>query len=210
MIAGGSVGKHSSHHRGLAGRPGPGSPGLDHPDTGRPGPGGARRTRRQWAGGRIRLRRRRARLVRVGGAGSGRLRIHSLPALEPHRDVCERVDGWTHQMTRDQMLWSAHHQVADEHARGGGTWFRLPSKELPHLRLKSKPDIPSMAHAMLHVAPEAAAVGTTPAPGTMHLRPAQRRCVGGRYPRRRTQYSETTQDQQVRIWQPRGFLCKPL
>jgi len=38
MIAGGSVGKHSTHRRGLAGRPGPGSPGLDHPDTGRPGP----------------------------------------------------------------------------------------------------------------------------------------------------------------------------
>ncbi len=38
MTGGGLVGKNSSHHRGLAGRPGPGSPGLDHPDTGRPGP----------------------------------------------------------------------------------------------------------------------------------------------------------------------------
>ena len=38
MIAGGPVGRHSSHDRGLGGRPGPGSPGPDHPDTRRPGP----------------------------------------------------------------------------------------------------------------------------------------------------------------------------
>ena len=68
MIAGGSVGDHASHHRGLAGRPGPGRPGPDHPDTGRPGPAGARGTRRRGAGGGIRLRGRRGPLVRSGGA----------------------------------------------------------------------------------------------------------------------------------------------
>ena len=86
--------------------------------------GGARGTRRRWAGGGIRLRRRRrrARLVRFGGAGSCRLRNHSLPPLDLHRGVCVRVDGWTHQMTRNHMLWSAHHQAARGYARGG-TWF---------------------------------------------------------------------------------------
>ena len=88
-------------------------------------PGRRRRgTRRRWAGGGIRLRRRRrrARLVRFGGAGSCRLRNHSLPPLDLHRGVCVRVDGWTHQMTRNHMLWSAHHQAARGYARGG-TWF---------------------------------------------------------------------------------------
>ena len=31
--------------------------------------------------------------------------------LDPRRDVCERVDGRARQMTRDHMLWSAHHQA---------------------------------------------------------------------------------------------------
>ncbi len=39
MISSRSLGNHSSHHQGCAGRPGPGSPGPDRPDTLRPGPG---------------------------------------------------------------------------------------------------------------------------------------------------------------------------
>ncbi len=38
LIAGGPLGTLPSHHRRLAGRPGPGRPGPDHPDTRRPGP----------------------------------------------------------------------------------------------------------------------------------------------------------------------------
>ena len=155
-----------------------------------------RGTRRQWAGGGIRLRRRRARPVRIGGAGSCRLRIHSLAPLEPHGEVCEWVNGRSHQMTRDQMIWSAHPQVADGHARGGGTGFRLPSKELPHLRLKSQAQIRGMARDMLHGGPEA---GCGCRRG--HREPCTCAClvdcVRGHDPRRRTQYSETTQDQQI-------------
>ena len=53
------------------------------------------------------------------------LRNHSLPPLDLHCYVYERVDGWTHRMTRDHMLWSARHQAARGHARGG-IWFRFP------------------------------------------------------------------------------------
>ena len=157
--------------------------------------GGARGTRRQWAGGGIRLRRRsrRARLVQFGGAGSCRLRNHSLLPLDQHRDVCERVDGWTHRMTRNQMLWSAHHQAARGHARGG-TWFRFPSKEL-RWGWKIHPQLPSgckMAPAMPHVVLEAAVARAS------MLRPIPRGAVVRDHcPRRRTQNSDTTQDQQV-------------
>jgi hypothetical protein len=106
--------------------------------------------------------------------------------------MCERVDGWTNQMTRDQMLRSAHHQVADEHARGGGAGFRLPGKELAHLRLKTRPQMRGIARAMHHVAREAA-VAAPVAGGTL----PRAACVGAHDPRRRTQNSDTTQDQQV-------------
>src|SRR5271157_1121125 len=124
---------------------------------------------------------------------SCRLRNHSLPPLDQDRDVRERVDGWTHQMTRNPMLWSAHHQAARGHARGG-TWFRFPSKEL-RWGWKKHPQLPSgckMAPAMPHVVLEAAVARAS------MLRPIPRGAVVRSHcPRRHTQNSDTAQNQQV-------------
>jgi hypothetical protein len=157
--------------------------------------GGARGTRRRWAGGGIRLHRRRTRLVRFGAGGSCRasrslwLRNHNLPA---HRDVCERVGGGMRRMLRDHMSRSALHQADRGDARGGETEFRFPGKELPECLRKERPHMPGMAPVMPHVAPEAAV-----SRGTMHQPMPRGASVRGQYPRRRTQDSNTAEDQQV-------------
>lgn len=118
--------------------------------------------RPQWAGGGggIRLCRRRARLVQIGGADSGRLRNHSLHSLGPRRDVFERVDGRAHQMTRDHMIWSAHRQATHGHAHVGGTWSRFAGNVLHESMCrfgwKKNPHPLSMAAAKPHVAAVAA------------------------------------------------------
>jgi len=96
-------------------------------------------------------------------------------------------------MTRDPVFWSAHHQHARGHARGGGTRFRFPTKEaqlLVQLGWKNR-TAPGMASAATsHVAFEAAVA--------MRAMPMPRAACGQSHrPRRRAQNSDTTQDQQV-------------
>ena len=107
------------------------------------------------------------------------------------------MNGWNHQLTQYQMIGSTQPQVSDEHARGGWSGFRLPRKELPHLRLKSQPQIRRMAHDMLHGCPEPGGVGATAATGTVHLGLLNVECAGSRDPRRRAQCSKTAEDQRI-------------
>ena len=59
-------------------------------------------------------------------------------------------------MTRDHMLWSAHHQAARGHAQVGGTWPRFPGKLMHELVCRfgweKNPHISDMAPGMPHVA----------------------------------------------------------
>ena len=107
--------------------------------------------------------------------------------------MCELLDGWTHEMTRDHMLWSAYHQAAHGRGRRGGTWFRFPSKELVRrFGWEKNPHMPSMATAMPHVALEAAVAKRA------MRRPMPRGAFARAHcPRRCTQNSDTTQDQRV-------------
>ena len=88
-------------------------------------PGGARGTRRPWGDGGIRLGRRRAPLVRFGGAGRGLLRKQGLRLVTVHDGVC--VAGWTRLMIAEPLMIpdhgpvSGHQRAAGGHVLVGGT-----------------------------------------------------------------------------------------
>jgi hypothetical protein len=178
-----------------------GSSGSWKPGSGPPrhrptGAGGARRSLRQGAGGRIGLRGCRAGLARFVGARSGRLRNHGLPSFVPPNDMRGRVAGWANGMARGHMLCSAHNRDAHQRARGDGAQCRFPNEQDGYcLGISCKKCVDKTACVSTGVddAVFQAALDITvlrrPMPVRLRLR------GGGDYPRRDTQDCDTTRDQ---------------
>jgi hypothetical protein len=96
----------------------------------------------------------------LGGAGSGRLHSHILPALEPLAAVRNRVHRRAGQMAGADVFCSASHHAAHRRAHIDRTMSRFAGKLIHELLCRfdweKNPPVLSVTHAGLQVAHEPA------------------------------------------------------